>query len=246
MPRTRWKPSSDPNGPFASRSSTIRRARTGPMRGSASMASALATSRSTGCETAFAVAGLVVVSARVDAVGDVSFAATFGGRRGPRPFRGRDFRAALSVVCAESTAASCRASAARVAGSECSSSRAARTTRTLAPSTMTPARNRSALRSAGVGMRRRCAHGRRGPSSIYRGAERIIPEEQRRWPRDSSGTRAPSLGGCGNSSPWTSLGDAPSVVTGPSFFRNCKSRDRINRMAGWLLGRDSSSLQERD
>jgi hypothetical protein len=45
---------------------------------------------------------------------------------------------------------------------------------------MTPARNRSALRSAGVGMRRRCANDRRPPSSIYRGTDRLIADLERR------------------------------------------------------------------
>ena len=171
-PRTRSNPSSDPNAPFALRSSTMRRASTGPIRGSRSMSDSVATSRSTsgtGCADVSRNTALLE-DTRIDAlrravretdlVESPAMAESAWVNRWPRGRRtllvfAPPFRVA-SFVRAESTAASCRDSAWRVAASDDPSSRAARTTRTLAPRTMTPARNRRALRSAGVGMARRC------------------------------------------------------------------------------------------
>ena len=145
-PRTRCNPSRDPNGPLADRSPTMRRASTLPMRGSDSISPSLATSMSTIARSAESALAL-------GSTPDLGRARRVALRRSAeRPLAVADWRDRVSVPRAESTAASCRASACRWAASDPPSSLAARTTRTLAPTTMTPARNRSALRSAAVGM----------------------------------------------------------------------------------------------
>ena len=181
-PRTRSNPASDPKGPFAARSSMMRRARTGPMRGSVSISCSEATSRSTariepgdelrvGSETRSA-------RSRCDALDEsiVTRFATFPLRRlrPPPPFVEPDADARAVASRAESTAASCRDNAGRVLSSAVASWRAARTTRTLAPRTMTPARNRRALRSAGVGMAPTCHSAQPVASSVYCDQSRII------------------------------------------------------------------------
>jgi hypothetical protein len=158
-PRTRSSCSNDPNAPRCSRSSTMRRASAGPILGNASMAAAFATSRSMGALGSVAVVIRVfmppsVGGNRVDAVSR----RVAGREAGRLPFPLPVDRAARSSAMparAESTSASCRASARRVAASSPPLPRAARTTRTPAPRTMTPARNSSACRSAGVGMGQR-------------------------------------------------------------------------------------------
>jgi len=69
-PRTRWSPSSDPNGPWLRRSSTIRRASDGPIPGRASISAAVADST------------LTMI------VGEAAYAARFGSL----PSKGRSVR----------------------------------------------------------------------------------------------------------------------------------------------------------
>ena len=152
-PRTRWNSSREPNGPLTIRSLTMRRASTPPMRGSASISLSLARSRSTRSATARGPPGKFPPTA-------------FDSDRPPDLAEWRD---RTSLPRAESTAAIWRASAWLFAASDAPprAPRTTRTTRTLAPSTMTPARNNSALRSAGVGMAPRSHRRRRTESSVY-------------------------------------------------------------------------------
>lgn len=169
-PRTRCNPASDPNGPLADRSATIRRASTLPMRGSDSISLSLATSMSTTARGSLFGAFPSPLASRSGSPSRRTDESTLAAestadlgrvrRVALRRSTGRLLAFAawcdrVSLPRAESTAASCRASACRCAASDPPSSLAARTTRTLAPTTMTPARNRSALRSAAVGMCRR-------------------------------------------------------------------------------------------
>jgi len=185
-PRTRWNPSREPNGPLAVRSLTMRRASTPPIRGRASISLALATSRSTAAAaaprgaapTAFDSLATTLRGSRTQRSAESVRAPESAGERGrarrplvrrsvDRPLDFGERRDRASVPRAESTAAICRASAWLLVTSDAPSPRAPRTTRTLAPSTMTPARNSSALRSAGVGMAAR-SHRRPGfESSVY-------------------------------------------------------------------------------
>ena len=170
-PRTRLNPSREPNGPLADRSLTMRRASTPPIRGNASISLSLATSRSTiasgsprgSAPTAFDSPATALSGSRTQRSAESDCALESAGDRGrtrrgllrrttDRPLDREERRDDRSVPCAESTAAICRASAWPLVASAVSPPRTARTTRTPAPSTMTPARNSSALRSAGVGM----------------------------------------------------------------------------------------------
>jgi len=163
----------------------MRRARTGPIRGKASISLALATSRSTtaaaprvSAPTAFVSPATTLSGSRTQRSVESDRAPESAAERGParrplvrrsvdRPVDFAERRERASVPRAESTAAICRASARLFVASDAPPPRAARTTRTLAPSTMTPARNNSALRSAGVGMAPR-SHRRRGiEPSVY-------------------------------------------------------------------------------
>ena len=181
-PRTRCNPSRDPNGPLADRSPTMRRASTLPMRGSDSISPSLATSMSTiarGSDlTAFTSPLAALSGSRTHRSAESAQAPESTADRGrarrvalrrstDRPLALVDWRDRVSLPRAESTAASCRASACRCTASDPPSSLAARTTRTLAPTTMTPARNRSALRSATVGMWRRSHRRSPSESSVY-------------------------------------------------------------------------------
>jgi len=180
-PRTRCNPSRDPKGPLADRSSTIRRASTPPIRGSDSISRSLATSISTiarGSPPAAFGARLASLSGSRTHRSAESLAPAFTADRDrarrvaprrstERPLAFAERRDCISLPRAESTAASCRASAWRCAASDAPPSRAARTTRTLAPRTMTPARKKSALRSAGVGMGTRSHRRPRSESSVY-------------------------------------------------------------------------------
>ena len=181
-PRTRWNPAREPNGPLADRSFTMRRASTPPTRGSDSISLSLATSRSTTMagspRPAFDSAAATLSGSRTHRSAESDRAAESAADRG-RPRRGvlrrstdrpldrAERRDRGSVPRAESTAAICRASAWPLVASDVPPPRAARTTRTLAPSTMTPARNNSALRSAGVGMAPRSHRRSRNESSVY-------------------------------------------------------------------------------
>lgn len=141
IPLTRVRFATAPNAPRCTRSSTMRRASTGPTPGSASNCSAVATSTSTGD----------------DCVGD-------GGREGADAEVSTRARRLLgrrllprSLPCrrAESTATSWPSSARNDAGGTRSMAPATRRSRTDAPSNATAARKRSAFFSAGVGMARR-------------------------------------------------------------------------------------------
>ena len=185
-PRTRWNPSSEPNGPLADRSLTMRRASTPPIRGSDSISLSLAMSRSTmaagpprrSAPTAFDSPATTLSGSRTHRSAESDRAPESAGERArarrcvirrstgrPLDLGGRRDRA--SGPRAESTAAICRASAWLLAASVAPPPRAARTTRTLAPRTMMLARNNSALRSAGVGMAPRSHHRTRNGSSVY-------------------------------------------------------------------------------
>ena len=131
-----------------------------PIRGSDSISLAVATSRSTIAVDASVFLGLLAESPAPSIRAGLR-------RRSDRLLPFTDRGAFVPARWAESTAASCRASACSLAPPEAPSPRAARTTRTLAPRTMTPARNSSAFRSAGVGMAARSY--RRSPivSSVY-------------------------------------------------------------------------------
>lgn len=156
IPRTRWSPSIEPNGPAESRSATIRAARLGPMPGSRSSSSAEAWSRSTGPlrpSGAFGRAGRVPgaggLGARPTAAGGgaaVGAAAARERRAGRRP----------PEEIAESTAANCWARAARSSAGGAPAGCTARQPRTPSPRAATAATKRRALRSAGVGTAHSC------------------------------------------------------------------------------------------
>jgi hypothetical protein len=133
-PFTRLRPSSEPNGPNESRSATMRLAKAGPTYLRDSISFSVATSR----------------SRRPTRLGG---AFCFFSRLG---FRNPDFRA-------ESAAAICRSSAERERESAgerlCNASKA----RAEAPRTRTVEKNRSALRSAGVGI------------ANHRPSQRLVP-----------------------------------------------------------------------
>ena len=189
-PRTRWNPSREPNGPLADRSLTMRPASTPPIRGSASISLSLATSRSTtgsgpargsprrSPRTAFDSVATALSGSRTHRSAESDRAPESAADRGcpgrgrlrlttDRPLDRAKRRDDTSLPRAESTAAICRASAWSFVASDVPPPRAARTTRTLTPSTMTPARNNSALRSAGVGMAPRSHRRSRTESSVY-------------------------------------------------------------------------------
>lgn len=135
MPRTRWSPSIEPKGPKLSRFATIREARTGPIHGSTSMASALARSISTGPGS--------------EAASGTDGRASAGERERRRiAARGRVVgRARARAAPADSTRAIWAARAARVSAVAVGASWE-RTKRTAPPSAISAARNSSALRSA--------------------------------------------------------------------------------------------------
>ena len=143
MPFTRWRPTIEPNGPFRFRSSTMRREREGPMPGSSSSSATEARS------TSIAGGGVAGRESRETDERDEARSVREEGalpRLGPPCFSAR--RAA-------STAFICSLSARRASGSVVSMPAGAPTARTAAPRTATTARNRSALRSAGVPMGRK-------------------------------------------------------------------------------------------
>lgn len=137
MPLTRARRlSSDPNGPLASRSATIRAASAGPTRGRVS--SSLADARSTSTGTGAAV---MAVESSLAARRETGCAAPGA------PVPPRDGRRAWA---AESTASRWRARAFAAAGSGAPWCLTARVIRTTAPVKTTAVRKMSAVRSARV------------------------------------------------------------------------------------------------
>ena len=146
MPFTRSSACSEPNGPCASRSATMRPASAGPMPGSRSSSAALATSTSTVKSTRTSTLPSTLPSPLTG-----SRNATFGAAAGVggRPRRDAVGRRLPPEATAESTAAICTASAVRSVADAAGSR--ARQPRTPTPSAATAATKRRACRSAGVG-----------------------------------------------------------------------------------------------
>lgn len=156
MPRTCCSASSEPNGPRASRSSTIRAARAGPMPGRRSRSSAAATSTSTGPVTTGAGGrgspSAALRGARRRPVGELAVFIPAAEDAAPA-----DRRRAPPDAMAESTWESCVASAVRASASA-GPRRSARQLLTPMPSAATAATKSSAWRSPGVGTGLRYQH----------------------------------------------------------------------------------------
>lgn len=172
MPRTRSSASTEPNGPRRSRSSTIRAANAGPMPGRRSSSSTVATSTSTGVggTSGVADAGVLDSTRRRRGAGARGSSGSVASAE-PRPVTAPPSARARTLglrppptVIAESTRASCWASAVRAAGSGAGRS-TDRQARTATPRAATAATKIRAWRSAGVGTAGSCARRHRGPSS---------------------------------------------------------------------------------